>query len=400
MTSISSPALADKRGSGSIRRLKKRDQFKQERERIVQKVCELEVATKKDQKKPEFLNDGFWNGRQGSGDPLSPPPRAADGERRGASDGGYKTNLLPETPVAEVTKETAATEMRMAELKASSDGGYKGSVDDLNSANAAQLEEGSDEDDDDDNDANVAAGSSVDGGYKNAVPANDHASELDHLSSGYVKMQDDSANLSDGFLPGSPHVWAERRDLTEDDTKAAELERALGPSFALSRATGYRIIDRFHRVVELLNASPTPPINVQLDCHREMHTLTANFRSDAIMYGRVIISEVALPVEQKTIKPLESSGILGGDKYRVGSVYFKFAVDRLHLFGGKNNEDAAAKGKVFDLTQEVPVLTFSCCCFFLKLLDTNLKLLFRSWNAIFHLYDFLCFVWWIISDFG
>lgn len=59
-----------------------------------------------------------------------------------------------------------------------------------------------------------------------------------------------------------------------------------------------------------------------LHSHREMHTLTANFRNDAVMYGRVIISEVALPVAQKTIKPLDSSGILGGDKVLYSPFFF------------------------------------------------------------------------------
>ena len=124
------------------------------------------------------------------------------------------------------------------------------------------------------------------------------------------------------------------RALSSDSQEQEAKAKSSKPSFSLSKSTGFQMIDRFHRVVELINSSPTPPINVQLECHREMHTITANFRNDATMYGRVIISEVGLPVEQKTIKPLDSSGILGGDKYRVGSVYFKFAVDRLNIFGG------------------------------------------------------------------
>jgi hypothetical protein len=139
--------------------------------------------------------------------------------------------------------------------------------------------------------------------------------------SGYVRVDEDVIEV-DVKLHDSIHLWAEHADSPEQEARAKSMVQERGPSFSLSKQFGFEMIDRFHKVVELLNASPTPPINVQLDCHREMHTITANFRNDAIMYGRVIISEVALPVDQKTIKPLDASGILGGDKYRVGSVYF------------------------------------------------------------------------------
>ncbi len=142
----------------------------------------------------------------------------------------------------------------------------------------------------------------------------------DHRLKGYVRVDDHE--IEGGSLQDSDHIWAMQEDSPEQEARAKSVVQEKGPSFSLSKQFGFEMIDRFHKVVELLNASPTPPINVQLDCHREMHTITANFRNDAIMYGRVIISEVALPVEKKTIKPLDPSGILGGDKYRVGSVYF------------------------------------------------------------------------------
>lgn len=191
--------------------------------------------------------------------------------------------------------------------------------------------------------------------------------------SGYVQAE------APATLSTSVEGWAQDSP-TPAEAEFAQAPTKAPPSFAQSREVGHQvrckvdwlpgvvllffkivlqIIDRFHRVVELLNASPAPPTNVQLDCHREMHTLTANFRNDAVMYGRVIISEVSLPVERKTIKPLDASGILGGDKYRVGSVYFKvrvffspfffgfqtkhrqFALDRLNIFNG--DEEAAHK---------------------------------------------------------
>lgn len=43
----------------------------------------------------------------------------------------------------------------------------------------------------------------------------------------------------------------------------------------------------------------------------------------ASMFGRVIISEIGLPVERKTIQPSRIGGSLGGIKYIVGSILFK-----------------------------------------------------------------------------
>lgn len=43
-------------------------------------------------------------------------------------------------------------------------------------------------------------------------------------------------------------------------------------------------------------------------------------------YGKIIISEYYLPVHHKTIKPIELGGVLGGQKYVVHNILFKFAV--------------------------------------------------------------------------
>jgi hypothetical protein len=40
-------------------------------------------------------------------------------------------------------------------------------------------------------------------------------------------------------------------------------------------------------------------------------------------YGHIIISEVALPDEKKTIKPIDIGGLAGGQKYRIQNILFK-----------------------------------------------------------------------------
>lgn len=57
-------------------------------------------------------------------------------------------------------------------------------------------------------------------------------------------------------------------------------------------------------------------------------TISQDFVQTAILYGKIIISEVFLPDEHKTIKPTSSvGGNAGGEKYLFNGILFKFAVD-------------------------------------------------------------------------
>jgi len=58
-----------------------------------------------------------------------------------------------------------------------------------------------------------------------------------------------------------------------------------------------------------------------------MHRLSMDFLGVAETYGRVIISELSLPDEDKTIKPINIGGVAGGSKYAARGLLFKFAVD-------------------------------------------------------------------------
>ncbi len=55
----------------------------------------------------------------------------------------------------------------------------------------------------------------------------------------------------------------------------------------------------------------------------DLERVARDFRDTARTYGKVIISEVHLPVEAKTLRPLKLGGTLGGSKYVVRDVLFK-----------------------------------------------------------------------------
>lgn len=59
-------------------------------------------------------------------------------------------------------------------------------------------------------------------------------------------------------------------------------------------------------------------------------------------YGRVIISELSVPVLNKTIKPTSIGGAAGGEKYVVNGILFKFALDFNGIYGGDENAAKAA----------------------------------------------------------
>ena len=58
----------------------------------------------------------------------------------------------------------------------------------------------------------------------------------------------------------------------------------------------------------------------------------------------IIISEVFLPPQRKTIKPIGQRGVAGGEKYIVNSILFKFAVDSFNLYGGDDSSAAKVAG--------------------------------------------------------
>ncbi len=57
--------------------------------------------------------------------------------------------------------------------------------------------------------------------------------------------------------------------------------------------------------------------------YNKLANLANNFLEVAKSYGKIIISEVSLPVEKKTIKPANIGGVAGGEKYRVQNILFK-----------------------------------------------------------------------------
>jgi hypothetical protein len=70
-----------------------------------------------------------------------------------------------------------------------------------------------------------------------------------------------------------------------------------------------------------------------------MCTLIADFTAFAERTSRVLVAELGLPDERKSIRPAKLAGVAGGVKYKHGNALFKFARCQHGLFGG---DDALA----------------------------------------------------------
>ena len=64
-----------------------------------------------------------------------------------------------------------------------------------------------------------------------------------------------------------------------------------------------------------------------LEKFRRLSALARDFVYVAEVYGRIIISETYISVENKTIKPQTIGGIAGGSKYICQGILFKYALD-------------------------------------------------------------------------
>ena len=81
---------------------------------------------------------------------------------------------------------------------------------------------------------------------------------------------------------------------------------------------------------------------IRLETYVELIGLAEDFVTSAVRYGQIIISEVYLPLSRKTIRPDTSvGGVIGGEKFIVHNIMFKFALDSHNVFGG--NDESAAK---------------------------------------------------------
>ena len=105
----------------------------------------------------------------------------------------------------------------------------------------------------------------------------------------------------------------------------------------------YSFNDRFQDIIDELDAlKANKESEKMMKANMKLIQLAQDFVSSATIYGKLIISEHKLPPRKRTVKPTtEVGGHLGGEKYIVNDILFKFAMDAGNIFKSlsKFNQD-------------------------------------------------------------
>src|SRR3989338_1661967 len=122
-----------------------------------------------------------------------------------------------------------------------------------------------------------------------------------------------------------------------------------------SRETSDLINEEFQRVREIVTLFRCADSTYEASpwVSGAFHTLTdiaKDFTYAVETYGRIIVSEMNLPEEQRTIKvDTRFGGVAGGKKYFIAGILFKFAIDTHGLYGGDHFAAKAAKHEMNSL---------------------------------------------------
>jgi len=101
--------------------------------------------------------------------------------------------------------------------------------------------------------------------------------------------------------------------------------------------------DEFHHLlIALSSGRDTMGDEEEERLFEDLRRLELDFVYTAETWGRVIIEELFLPDDRKTIKPLKGRGTLGGYKYAVHGVFFKFAHEIEYLVSSSNAAKVSA----------------------------------------------------------
>ncbi|PRP86402.1 hypothetical protein PROFUN_05321 [Planoprotostelium fungivorum] len=85
----------------------------------------------------------------------------------------------------------------------------------------------------------------------------------------------------------------------------------------------------YHLFISSLLGKSVEEQILESDVLMGLNRVAQEFADTATIYAKIIISEFQLPLERKTIKPIDIGGLAGGTKYRVQNIFYKFAFDSL-----------------------------------------------------------------------
>jgi tetratricopeptide (TPR) repeat protein len=181
---------------------------------------------------------------------------------------------------------------------------------------------------------------------------------LNNMSTGYGVAFPTSSEVpegwnQDGAAPGTDFIsprdsYVSHNSEGISDSMSSSMEssdgEALVDEFETDRGDFNEIFQYCVSRLRHFENSPNSPEKEKLrtDTYVELIGLAEDFVTSAVRYGQIIISEVYLPISKKTIRPNDAiGGVIGGEKFIVHNIMFKFALDSHNVFGG--NDESAAK---------------------------------------------------------
>lgn len=192
---------------------------------------------------------------------------------------------------------------------------------------------------------------------KLAMPQSSHSTSdsIDSVSSlSGSKLQVSSAGVKRPITAGihqkriSTKVTGSDSDSTDsDDSDDSDDEQGADDEGAMTWN------EAFQRAIDMAETNDT----MKLEKMEVIAKIAQDFVSTAVLFGRIIISEVFMENESKTFKPsVGTGGNAGGEKYILNGILFKFAVDWKGIY---TSDEYAMKAASHELKGLESFLDFS-----------------------------------------
>eukprot|EP01091_Cochliopodium_minus_P008352 TRINITY_DN1876_c1_g1_i2.p1 TRINITY_DN1876_c1_g1~~TRINITY_DN1876_c1_g1_i2.p1 ORF type:complete len:1315 (-),score=354.21 TRINITY_DN1876_c1_g1_i2:100-3675(-) len=193
-------------------------------------------------------------------------------------------------------------------------------------------------------------------GYTTDVKVRRQFTESDLKQKGYLKKK--VPNLYDNsnkeIKIDNNHAFFKRESSNVENIKII-IDKRVDTTLKLPTLVN-KALDQFHECLKVLRDSSTRTYEIRMRTYNQISTIMNDFLHDSEQYGKIIIKEIGLPIEEKTIKPINKGGILGGEKFVVGNILFKFAIDKNNLFNGNTNASQKVAGHELKCLSQVSSL--------------------------------------------
>ena len=142
--------------------------------------------------------------------------------------------------------------------------------------------------------------------------------KMDFRKKGYIKKSLGNAKTMEVTI-SNDHEFL--RTTSPNNDIAIKLDKKTDNTVKISHSKVNDQLNQFHECLKVLGDHSTRTYEIRMRTYNQISSITNDFLHDSEQYGKIIIREIGIPVENKTIKPINKGGILGGEKCK----FFFFA---------------------------------------------------------------------------